>query len=123
MVSFLDLSQMRVKIANGFRGKLLVGVLTRVGADTVDGYGDPVPGASQTFRVEGFADEYSEVYKAQAGIPFGDSKVTLIAGLMSTDPLKDDYVQFPNFPRFQVRSVKTDPAKAAWELQVFRAKA
>lgn len=119
MVSFLDPSQLRAKIAAGFKGKLLVGSLTRVGSTTVDEYGDPVPGATQTFVVNGLVDEYNDVYRAQAGIPETDSKIILIAGLSEVEPQKDDKITFPNFSTFQVRKVKTDPARAHFECQSY----
>jgi len=68
MVSFLDPSQLRAKIAKGFAGKLLTGTLTRPGAATgVDEYGDPVAGMDEIYTVNGAVDEYNEVYRVNAG--------------------------------------------------------
>lgn len=119
MVSFLDPSQLRKKLAAGFKGKLLTGALTRPTASTVNEYGDEVPGAPLVFSVQGAADQYSAYYRATAGIPQTDSKVIIIAGLTTpqTEPQKDDYIQFPNFPLFQVREVMTDPARAHYDCQ------
>lgn len=120
MVSFLDPTQMRAAIAAGFKGKLLSGVLTRQVSGGVDEYGDPVPGTPATFNVEGLVSEYSDYYKAQAGIPETDVQIILIAGNCETDPLKDDEIQFPNFGSYKVRKVMTDPAKAHYKCQSFK---
>lgn len=120
MVSFLE-GQLRNAIAKGFNGKLLTGTLSRPGAATgVDEYGDPIYTVPFEIPVQGFVDEYNDAYRATAGIPETDSKVCLIAGLMSTDPQKDDKVKFPGFPLFQIRKVKTDPAIAMWECQSYK---
>jgi hypothetical protein len=119
MVSFLHPSQMRAKIAAGFKGKLLVGTLVRQVASGVDEYGDPVS-APQSFTVNGCVDEWSAVYKAQAGIPEDDSNLIIILGLSTTTPQKDDKITFPNFPTFQVRKVKIDPAQASAECQSYK---
>ena len=120
MVSFLHPSQLRAKIAQGFKGQLLAGTLTRRTSNTVNEYGDSIPGVTQQFTVNGCVDEYDEIYRLRAGIPEGSSKIILIAGLCDTEPLKDDYIVFPNFPKFQVRKVKTDPAIAHYECESFK---
>lgn len=120
MVSFLE-GQLRNAIAKGFNGKLLTGNLSRPGAATgVDEYGDPIYTVPFEIPVQGFVDEYNDAYRATAGIPETDSKVCLIAGLMSTDPQKDDKLKFPGFPLFQIRKIKTDPAIAMWECQSYK---
>lgn len=122
MVSFLDQSQLRAKIAKGFKGKLLDGTLTRNAGTTTDEYGDPVSGTPQTFKVHGCVDSYSVFYRSQAGIPEDDFKIILIAGLCETAPLKEDNIEFPNYPKFQVRVVDTDAALAHYECQSFEVK-
>ena len=112
-------TQIRNAIAKGFKGKLLTGMLTRQTATTVDAFGDPVSGTPQTFRVEGFADNYTAAYRATAGIPDTDFKITLILGNCETDPLKDDTIALPGWGSAKVRKVMIDPAKASAELQVF----
>lgn len=119
MASFLE-SQLRDQLARGFKGHMLVGTLTRATASSQDEYGDPIPGTPESFVVEGFIDAYSDVYRAQAGIPETDSKVTLILGNSETEPVKDDLISFPNWPSFKVRKVKIDPAKATAECQSFK---
>ncbi len=117
MVSFLDPSQLRAKIANGFRGKLLIGTLTRNSSGGFDDNGREIAIAPETFLVQGLCDEYSDEYKARAGIPEGTVKLILIAGLCETEPQKNDLVSFANFPLFQINKVKTDPARAHFECQ------
>ncbi len=110
---------LRKKIAAGFKGKLLSGTLTRlVDTAAVDQYGDPVYTTS-TYKVEGIVDEYSDAYRAQAGIPEGDSKVVLILGNCEIDPIKDDTVTLTGFPTMKIRRIKLDPAKASAECQSF----
>ena len=120
MASFLE-GQLRNALAKGFKGKLLVGTLSRATSTTNDVYGDPIEGTPVTFRVEGFCDAYNDVYRNQAGIPETDSKVTLILGNCQTEPIKDDLISFPNWPQFKVRKVKIDPVRATAECQSFEA--
>ena len=122
MVSFLDPSQLRAKIAKGFKGKLLDGVLTRTVSAGTNEYGDPIPGVVQSFKVHGCVDSYSVFYRATAGIAEGDFKIILIAGLCETAPRKEDNIEFPNYPKFQVRVVDTDAALAHYECQSFEVK-
>lgn len=119
MASFLE-SQLRNSIAAGFKGKLLIGTLTRQVSSGLNEYGDPVFGVEQSFIVEGFVDEWTSWYKAQAGIPEDDSNIVLILGNSQTTPVKDDKITFQGFPTFQVRKVKIDPAKASAECQSYK---
>lgn len=121
MVSFLDPlsnSGLRSKLARGFKGRLLVGVLTRSNNGDVDDHGIPITTTS-TYRVEGFVDNYSAFYRKSAGIPENDVNVVLIAGNCDVDPIKDDRVKFANFPQYQIRQVETDPAIAHFQCQSF----
>lgn len=120
MVSFLDPSQLRAKIAAGFKGKLLVGTLTREVVSGVNEYGDPIATSRQNYTVNGLVDNWSQAYKKTAGIPEDDCKIILISGLCDTEPKKDDLITFPNFPTFQVRKVVGDPALAHTECQSFK---
>lgn len=120
MVSFLDPSQLRAKIAKGFKGKLLDGVLTRTVSSGTNEYGDPIPGVVQSFKVHGCVDEYSLFYQKQAGIPEDSFRIILIAGLCETSPQKNDIIDFPNFPEFQIRSITTDPAIAHYDCESFK---
>lgn len=118
MASLLE-AQIRNAIAKGFKSKLLTGTLTRPVSSAVDNRGNPVPATPLNFRVEGFADNYTAAYKATAGIPVTDFKITLILGNCETEPLKDDTIALPGWGSAKVRNVKTDPAKASAECQVF----
>lgn len=117
MASFLE-SQLRNAIAKGFKGKLLVGTLTRMVSTGVDENNDPVQ-TPVVYRVEGFVDDYSAFYRANAGIPENSVKVILIAGNCETEPEKNDFIQFPRYPRYQIRKIMGDPATAHWECESF----
>lgn len=106
-------------MATGFKGHLINGTLKRATSSTVNTYGDPVLGTPQTFRVQGFHDNYDAKYRAQAGIAETDSKITLILGNGTSDPKKDDIITLEGYKSFKVRSVKFDPAMASAECQVF----
>lgn len=124
MVSFLDPnsnSGLRKQLAKGFKGRLLVGVLTRKINGDVDERGIPST-TTETYRVEGFVDNYSAYYRVNAGIPENDVNVVLIAGNCDTDPIKDDRIKFANFPEYQIRKVETDPALAHYQCQSYLVK-
>jgi hypothetical protein len=117
MASFLS-GSLRKQLAQGFRGQLLTGTLTRETATGVDQYGDPVT-TPQAYRVQGFHDAYDEAYRIRAGIPETDSKIVLVLGNGQIDPQKDDEITLTGYGPFKVRRVKVDPAKATAECQVF----
>lgn len=120
-LSFLDPNNpkgLRAELAKGFKGKLLVGVLTRKVNGAVDDYGIPST-VEEKYIVEGFVDNYSAFYRQSAGIPINDVNVVLIAGNCDTDPIKDDRVKFPNYPNYQIRVVDVDPAIGHYECQSF----
>lgn len=118
LASFLE-TLVRNEIAKGFKGKLLVGTLSRPSGTLVNEHGDTVQGDPDEYRVEGFIDSYTTYYRKQAGIPEGDSKVVLILGNCDVDPKKDDVVSFPNRPKMKIRDVELDPALAHAECQSF----
>lgn len=110
-------------LAKGFKGKLLKGTVQRVTSSSLDVKGDRIAGVPQTFSVEGFVDEYDEFYRRNAGIPDTDLRITLIGGLMITEPAKGDNVMFATGEWagqwFQLRRIGTDPAGAAWVCQAY----
>lgn len=112
--------QLAQKIFTGFKGKLFSGELRReVKSTTLDEYGDPVSNSLLYFSIEGFSDNYSEFYRAQAGIPETDVEVNIFAKSASTlTPQKDDKV-FMNGVWYQLRKIKVDPATALWQCQSF----
>lgn len=110
-------------IADGFRGKLLKGTLIKVnttGRDPTNG--DPVT-TTASYPVQGFRDVYSQFYRAQAGIPDEDVRITLIAGLCGAEPAIGDKVTIAG-GTWEVRKIGgVDPAGATFDLQCFAVKA
>lgn len=108
-------------IFKGFKGKLLKGELRReTPGGTLDEYNDPIDSAISYFSIEGFTDEFSDFYRAQAGIPETDLIVAFFSqsspGLV---PQKDDKVSFDGVTWFQLRKIKVDPAGALYENQAY----
>ncbi len=118
MVSLLE-SQIKAQVASGFKGVLLKGTLRRPGSTTVDAFGDPIPGPATTFPFEGIRESFNARYAAEVGIPVTDIKVLIIAGLITTDPVKGDQVLIRE-QWHQVREIRErDPANATHVLQCF----
>lgn len=120
MMGLLD-GQIRSAIWKGFKGKLLKGTLTRtVPSVAVNEYGDPISTTPQTFTLEGFVENFSAYYRAQAGIPDTDVKLLVFAESVSTEPTKDDVISFRG-TRYQVRRIlEIDPALATYQLQGYK---
>ena len=107
-------------IFNGFKGKLLSGELRReTPVPILDEFGDPTDETVAYFAIEGFTDEFSDFYRAQANIPDTDLIVAIFAqsspGLV---PNKDDIVTFKG-KWYQLRAQKVDPADALFECRAF----
>lgn len=102
-------------IYSGFRGKLLKGVLSRsIPGGTLDSNGDPTATTTVTFTLEGFVENFTAFYRAQAGIPDGDVSILILAQSLNTVPTKDDRVQFRG-TWYQLRQqVEQDPANATY---------
>lgn len=107
------------QIYQGFKGKLLSGLLWRYtpGAG-VDPHGDPNPGTWAPLSLEGMIETYDSAYRARAGIPQDDVKILIFAQSLSTSPTKADVI-FMRGQYWQSRQVETDPAIATWTLQAF----
>lgn len=107
-------------IANGFRGKLLNGTLTKVNTTGRNpANGDPIT-TSVSYPVQGFRDVYTQFYRAQAGIPDEDVRITLIAGLCGAEPNIGDKITMSGAV-WQVRKIGgIDPAGATFDLQCFQ---
>ena len=88
--------------------------------DTVDANTGFTTTTSSTFSVEGFPSNYSEFFRATAGIPESTAKIILIAANCQTTPIKDDVIAFDGFGSFQVREVKTDPDRAHYNCMVYK---
>lgn len=105
----------------GFKGKLLSGTLSKdAPGGTLDSLGDPTTETTTGYACQGFVDGYSDMYRAQAGIPQEDSKVSIFAKSLPAGvrPGKDDRVTIGG-DIWQIRNVKTDPATALWECQAY----
>ena len=111
--------QIASAIYAGFKNKLLKGTLRRRTAIVtmgLDELGDAVRTESTDYACQGFVDEYSEFFRATAGIPDTDLKVCVFAKSLPSGvrPLKDDLVKFGSV-WYQLKIVNTDPATALWE--------
>jgi hypothetical protein len=118
--------QLASAIYAGFKGKLLIGSFRQAtvpASGALDSYGDPIDAGYVDTPCQGFADEYSAFYRAQAGIPDDSVKVCIFAKSMpGITPAKDDKVKLTQAgvaTWYQVRSVATDPATALWTLESF----
>lgn len=105
----------------GFRGKLLKGTLTRtVPGGGLDAHGDPIASTVASFPCEGFVENFSAFYRAQAGIPDTDVKVLIFAQSITTVPTKDDVITFRG-TKYQIRRIlEIDPAVATYQLQGYK---
>lgn len=125
-VGLLD-GDLQKAIYEGFKGRLLKGVVRRYGiaqSGGLDELGDPIDGSGyQEWPIEGFRDDYSHFTRAQAGIPSTDYKVCIFAGsapsyaprngdLVRLDPKTGSYWSRLNGDKGGIR---TDPATALWE--------
>lgn len=111
-------------IYKGFKNKLLIGTLRRmsfVRAEGLDERGDPNRRTPTDYLCQGFTDEYSEFFRATAGVPDTDLKVCVFGKSLPAGvrPQKDDYVQFRS-TWYQLRTVMVDPANALWECRASR---
>ncbi len=118
MASPLD--TIRTAIASGFKGQLRTGTLRRPGYSSgVDSFGDPIPGTATTYECQGIREDYTALYKAEAGIPDEDVRILLIGGLVSVEPVQGDQI-FIESKWHEVRRVESiDPAAASYTLQCF----
>ena len=107
-------------IFKGFKGKLLKGTLRiDTPSSSLDDNGDPVSATAARFGIEGFTDEFSAFYRAQAGIPETDLKVNIFSeSVPGITPTKDSRVTFGGV-WYRIRKVKVDPAGALFECQSF----
>lgn len=119
--------QLAQAVYDGFKGRLLKGTLRRevIGDSSgLDELGDAVAPEPVSWGAQGFTDEYSDFFKAQAGIPTTDLKVCIFAKSLPAGvrPQKDDKVSLTQAgvtTWYQVRKVMTDPATALWTCQSF----
>lgn len=119
MVSPLD-SAVRDAVATAFAGQLLTCTLRRLGApSSVNEFGDPVPGAAQTWTFDGIRDTFTLQFAQAAGVPVTDAKVLIILGSLATDPQQDDQVKIRSQWLQLRKQVSADPANATQEWAAF----
>lgn len=128
MPSFLD-GPLAAALYAGFKGKMRAATLRKTVIPTsggLDGRGDPLTTTGVRYGCEGFTEDYSELYKTQAGIPATDLKVCIFAASLQAGiaPAKQDQVMITGpLPGgsnwYQIRDVRTDPATALWTCQAF----
>lgn len=122
-------------IYQGFRGKLLKGVIHQLvvpDGTQLDGHGDPETVAPLITKLEGFPEGYSRFTKAQAGIPTTDLKLNIFAASMpGITPAIGNQVRLDRKAGartiatwYQIRGpVEIDPAGVLWVCQSFEIKA
>ncbi|MBI2239622.1 MAG: hypothetical protein HYU59_02335 [Magnetospirillum gryphiswaldense] len=104
-------------------GKALAGVMYPVTLSRVtEGYYDPdtgtvVPGETLTFPAKGMVEDWGAYYKAEGLVQAGDRKVLILAASLAVPPALGDTVTADG-QSWLVIAVQSDPAKAAWTLQV-----
>ncbi len=120
--------EIRQAIWDGFKGRLLKGILRRYTLPTstgLDDKGDPIDTSDFTeYVIEGFRDEFSRYTKAQAGIPDTDFKISIFGGSQpDLTPKSGDLVRLdrkgtsPLWSRLngEKGGIMIDPAGALWE--------
>lgn len=114
--------QLAQAVYAGFKGKLKTGLIRQEiapASGALDGNGDPIDVSPVFTKIEGFTDQYSAFYKAQAGIPDTDLKVCWFAkSAPGVTPGRDDKIKI-GATWYQVRDYRVDPATALWECQSF----
>lgn len=110
----------------GFKGQLLSGIIrqrTVPMSGSLDELGDPQDLAPTDTAIEGFTEDYSDTFRARAGIPAGDIKVNIFAkSAPAITPSKDDLVRFTQAGVarwYQLRAKSIDPAGAMWVCRAF----
>lgn len=122
-------------IYQGFRGRLLGGVIRRDAAPenvTLDAYGDPETTEPTVLPIEGFDENYSAFSRAQAGIPDTDVAINIMGyPLGDFRPAEKDLIRLDRKAAngavtsrwFEVRRVSVDSAGAMWTCQSFETEA
>lgn len=131
-VGLLD-GNLPASIYQGFRGKLLGGVIRQaVAAADLDAAGDPETVAPKITKIEGFTENYSAFTRAQAGIPATDLKLNIFsASAPGIVPAEGNQARLDRKAAgrtisqwYQVRGpVEIDPAGVLWVCQSFEIKA
>lgn len=112
------LGGLRARVNAAFAGQLIPAELIRkLSAPGLDPLGDPIVTTTERTAVQAVVDDYSDFFRATAGIPDTDVKLILIG---CQQPCKDDIVELCDGRQYQVRSVRTDPAQAHWEARAYQ---
>lgn len=125
-MGFLD-GDIASSIYAGFKGRLLSGVIRKRAepvSSGLDPRGDPIDyGTPTDHTMEGFTEDYSDDFRATAGIPATDFKVNVFGQSLPGIRLgKDDIGYFTRGSAvewFQLRNARKDPAGALWTCQAF----
>lgn len=116
------------QIYQGFRGKLLAGVIRWPAVPSsapLDALGDPVGIVPPVTRpIEGLVESYSATVAAQAGIPGTDVQVSFFGETLGgLKPIPkcivslDEKGDHPRTRWFLIRAARVDPAGALWQCQ------
>jgi len=116
-------------IDRAFKGRLRTGVIVRNVAGALDGHGRPSGAVPIGAAVRCFVDDFSQFYKASAGINATDMRVNLFgASIEGLQPRKDDRVRI-DYPAanglparsqwYQLRGATVDPANALWQCTAY----
>lgn len=123
MASLLE-RQLKQQIAKAFKGKLTKGTLRRTESAGLDSWGDPLANTTTDSAFEGIREDFSALYKAQAGIPDTDVGILILLGSMRPEitPKQDDlvFLKTPWNKWYKCRRViSIDPAGASCRLQAY----
>lgn len=127
MASLL-VSEIKKRIASGFKGRLTTGVIRREAVASINSYGDKVAGPVSNFTFEGIRQNFTALYKSQALIPDTDVSILVLLGSVkpAMSPIQSDkiYLNAPWLKWHQVRRIlEVDPAGASMLLQCYEIKA
>lgn len=108
---------------NSLKDRVLTGTIRRRVMEEcpgLDQFGDQRQQATPTdWTVKGFVSDYEEKFRDQAGIPETDILVCILTKSHTNIPQKEDYVSFDG-QWYEIRKVRTDPAKVTWNCQAFK---
>lgn len=117
MSSFLPV--IRKAIAQGFKGRLLVGKVRRR-TTILNDYNDTETLSYADYAFDGHREDFDAQYRALAQIPAQDVKILVILGSTTIMPTQDDLVQIGGAWHKVRRVMQVDPASATAMLQAFQ---
>ena len=118
-MSLLTDGKLAATVANALAGIVYPITLRRAGGDVYDPIsGGVVPGTPVDHAARGFLSSFSTL-EFQAGlVEAGDIKITVLAAGLAVEPTPSTDTVIHDGRTFTIVSVKSDPAKATWTLQV-----